>query len=173
MTANLIGRALVCVAAAFVVVVSHAAETDVSAKYLKARLSVSPAVASPGQRVTLTIDVTPGERIHVYAPGQDGYIPISVKVKASTDFTAGPARFPAPRPFYFEPLKETVKIYDRPFRIIQEVTIATSAAIRRRANAKGTVAVAATITYQACDDAVCYKPDTAAIRWTIPLAPAR
>ena len=129
-------------------------------------------MARPGQRVTLALDVTPGANIHVYAPGQEGYIPVALMTSASGEFKASPARYPAPISFYFEPLKETVKIYNRPFRITQSVTLAKTAALQEGAEARGMVLVAATLEYQACDNQICYKPDAVPIRWTIPLAPA-
>ncbi len=48
------------------------AATAVLGKYLSARASASDAIAAPGQRVTLFLDVTPGKNVHVYAPGQPG-----------------------------------------------------------------------------------------------------
>jgi hypothetical protein len=144
---------------------------EVVGKFLKARLSVSDRVAAPGHRVTLFADVTPGRNIHVYAPGQQGYIPIQAKLDQSTDFKAGAARFPASREYFFAPLKERVQVFDRPFRIAQDVTLALTPALRQRASSKETLAVTATLEYQACDDKVCFRPDSIPLKWTIGLTP--
>ena len=132
-------------------------------------LSASDAVAAVGHRVTLSIRVTPGPKMHVYAPGQKDYISIELATTAAPEFKAAPPTYPAPVDFYYAPLRETVKVYDKPFRIAQDVTIASTAELRRRAAAGESLKVAGTLDYQACDDAVCYRPESVKVSWTIPL----
>jgi hypothetical protein len=110
--------------------------TEVAGKHLRVRAGLSDSTAAPGHRVTLMIDVTPGGDIHVYAPGQDGYIAVAVKLDPSPDFRIGEARYPASRDYFFAPLNERVKVYDRPFRILQDVTMALTPALRQRAASK-------------------------------------
>lgn len=145
--------------------------TSVAGKYLAAQLDVSDRLAAPGHRVTLTIDVTPGRNIHVYAPGQQGYIAIEVRLDPSADFKAGAVRFPQSREYFFAPLNERVQVFDRPFRILQDVTLALTPALRRRATAKETLTITGTLEYQACDDKVCFRPDSVPLKWTIGLTP--
>src|SRR4051794_33400380 len=45
--------------------------------HLTIATSAAPERVVPGQKIALTLDVTPKPKIHVYAPGQEGYIPIS------------------------------------------------------------------------------------------------
>jgi DsbC/DsbD-like thiol-disulfide interchange protein len=142
-----------------------------AAKHLTARASVTPRPATPGSRVTLALDVTPGKDIHVYAPEQAGYIPIELTVDGSQDFKSVAPRYPAPRPFFFEPLKETVKVYDRPFRITVLVTLADTPSFRQRASNKDTLNITGTLDYQACDDAVCYRPEQISLLWPVALTP--
>jgi hypothetical protein len=147
------------------------AGTTVTARYLSVRLSASDRIAAPGHRVALFVDVTPGPKIHVYAPGQKGYIPIALTLDPSPDFKAGASRFPPSREYLFAPLKERVQVFDRPFRIAQDVTLALTPALRRRALAKDTLTVTGTLEYQACDDQVCFRPDSVPVRWSIALTP--
>lgn len=135
------------------------------------RLGQSDTVAAPGHRVTLTLDVTPGPKIHVYAPGQAGYIPIDLALTASPDLKIAPPTYPSPRSFFFAPLKETVRVYDRPFRITQDVTLMLTQDLRRRALAKDTLTMLATLNYQACDDQVCFRPDAITAQWALTLTP--
>ena len=111
--------------------------TEVSGRYLTARVSVSDTVAAPGHRVTLFVDVTPGRNVHVYAPGQAGYIPIAVTLDSSPDFKIGASRYPAPADYVFAPLKERVKVFDKPFRILQDVTLSLTPSLRQRASREG------------------------------------
>jgi DsbC/DsbD-like thiol-disulfide interchange protein len=144
---------------------------DVQGKYLTARVSASDTVAAPGHRVILLLDVTPGKNIHVYAPGQAGYIPIALTLDPAVDFKTGASRYPAARDFLFAPLKETVKVFDKPFRLAQEITLALTPALRQRATAKETLTIKGTLDYQACDDKVCFRPDSASLVWNIVLTP--
>lgn len=136
------------------------------------RISVSDATVAPGQRLTLRIDVTPGRGMHVYAPGQQGYIPIALTLAASPDVrVVHPMTYPAAGTYYFAPLKETVKVYEQPFRLTQDVTLALTPALRQRANAGETLRLAGSLEYQACDDKVCYRPETVPVEWTMKLVP--
>jgi DsbC/DsbD-like thiol-disulfide interchange protein len=144
---------------------------DVAGRYLAARVYATNAVAAPGQRFTLIVDVTPGPKMHVYAPGQQGYIPVAVTIAPSADFKLGPVTFPPPKSYFFAPLKETVSVFDRPFRIAQDITLALTPALRKRATARETLSISGTLDYQACDDAVCYRPDSVPLTWTITLTP--
>jgi Thiol:disulfide interchange protein DsbD, N-terminal len=145
-------------------------QSDVKAKYLRVALRLPQKPANPGDRVTLIADITPGASMHVYAPEQSGYIPVALKLVASPDYTGPAAKFPASTNFFYEPLKETVKVYDKPFRIQQDVTIARRPAVLRRAQTGEALTVSGALSYQACDDAVCYRPDSVAVAWTIALA---
>jgi DsbC/DsbD-like thiol-disulfide interchange protein len=148
-----------------------AGATTVLGKYLSARVGGSDQVAAPGQRVTLTVDITPGKNVHVYAPGQHGYIPIALKFESSPDFAIGATTYPAPREYVFAPLKERVQVYDRPFRIQQDVMLALTPQLRQRATAKETLTIAGVLDYQACDDKLCFRPDSVPLRWSIALTP--
>ena len=145
--------------------------SELSTRYLKVRLGPVDKTAAPGERVTLSLDVTPGPKMHVYAPGQAGYITIAVELDASKDFKTAAPRFPASQPFFFAPTNETVKVYNKPFQIAQDVTLAATPALRKRAAAKETITIGGTLKYQACDDLVCYRPDSVPVSWTIGLAP--
>ncbi len=144
---------------------------EVAGRHLRARLSLSNRTAAPGHRVTLIADVTPGPNIHVYAPEQQGYLPIALALAASPDFKAAAPRFPPSREYLFVPLNERVQVFDRPFRILQDVTLALTPSLRQRAVANETVTIAGTLDYQACDDKVCFKPETMPLTWTIGLTP--
>ena len=138
---------------------------------LTATTGVSDASAAPGQRVTLITDVVPKPSMHVYAPGQTGYLPIAVNLDPSADFRAHAMRFPAAGTYFFAPLKETVKVFDKPSRLTQEITLALTPELRKRATAKESLVITGSLNYQACDDKVCYRPETIPLVWTIQLTP--
>jgi peroxiredoxin len=145
--------------------------TPIVAPHLAVRSGASDAMAAPGDRFTLIVDATPGPKIHVYSPDQKNYIPVALKLEASPDWRAHPPRFPPSGTYFFAPLNETVRVYTKPFRITQDVTLALSPDLRKRATAKESVTITGTLQYQACDDAVCYRPESVPLRWVIALAP--
>jgi DsbC/DsbD-like thiol-disulfide interchange protein len=130
-----------------------------STAHLQVKTSASAAAVAAGGTVTLQVDVTPKPKMHVYAPGQDGYIPIQLTLTADPAFTAAKAKYPAGETFVMPALNERQLVYAKPFRITQAVTLAPSAT--------GPVTIKGTLRYQACDDTICYLPKTIPLDWTV------
>ncbi|HJZ76845.1 MAG TPA: protein-disulfide reductase DsbD domain-containing protein [Vicinamibacterales bacterium] len=123
-------------------------------------------VASPtevsgkaGATLALFVDVTPKPGMHVYAPGNADYIPISVKLNPAADFKAGKVAYPKSEVMTLA--DEKVSVFQKPFRLTQDVTLG------KAAKAGSTIAVAGTVQYQACDDRVCYPPESAPVSWAV------
>ena len=112
-----------------------------------------------GAKLALFVDVTPKPGIHVYAPGSKDYIPITVKLNAQPEIKAGKVAYPKSETMTFA--DEKVPVFQKPFRLTQDVTVEKSA------KAGATVTVTGTVSYQACDDRVCYAPETAPVTWTV------
>lgn len=145
--------------------------SEVVGQHIRVRTSATDTIAAPGHRLTLLLDVTPGSKIHVYAPGQTGYIPIALTLDTSPDYKVMTATYPAATTFVFAPLKETVHVFDKPFRLTQDVTLTLTPSLRQRATNKETLTIAGHLEYQACDDKVCFRPETLALQWPIALTP--
>lgn len=123
-------------------------------------------VASPtdvsgkaGAKAVLFVDVTPKPGIHVYAPGNQDYIPITVKLSPQSAVKAGKLAYP--KADIATIADEKVAVFEKPFRLTQEVALDKSAA------PGSTVVVGGTVNYQACDDKVCFPPESAPVSWTI------
>ena len=112
-----------------------------------------------GARLALFVDVTPKAGIHVYAPGSNDYIPITVKLNAQPEIKAGKVAYPKSEMMTFA--DEKVPVFQKPFRLTQDVRLDKSA------KPGSTVTVSGTVNYQACDDRVCYPPESAPVRWTV------
>ncbi|PYR74783.1 MAG: hypothetical protein DMF86_17455 [Acidobacteria bacterium] len=132
---------------------------SIETRHLRVTTSASAAEVVAGGRLSLFVDLAPKPKMHVYAPGQQDYLGVSLTLEKDEAFAAGAAKFPASEKLFFKPLNETQRVYSHPFRITQPVTIA-----RQRG---GTVTVKGTLRYQACDDAVCYLPATVPLTWTV------
>src|SRR5258705_11385398 len=112
-----------------------------------------------GAKLALFVDVTPKPGIHVYAPGSENYIPITVKLNAQPVIKAGKLAYPKSEMMTFA--DEKVPVFQKPFRLTQDVTLDKSL------KPGTTVVVAGTVNYQACDDRVCYAPESAPVTWTV------
>ncbi len=126
-----------------------------------ATILASPAQVSgaAGAKLSLFVDVTPKPGIHVYAPGSNDYIPITVKLTPQAEVKFGKVAYPKSETMTFA--DEKVPVFQKPFRLTQDITLDKSA------KAGSTVTVAGTVNYQACDDRVCYPPESAPVSWTV------
>jgi hypothetical protein len=132
--------------------------------------SSSDTAAAPGTRISLFIDVAPKPKMHVYTPEQKDQTPISLSLGQDDGFKAHAPKFPKSEKYFFEPLGETQLVYSKPFRIVQDVTIALTPAMTVRAREAGaTLRIAGTLRYQACDETVCYLPKELPVTWSIRL----
>jgi hypothetical protein len=119
--------------------------------------------ARPGAKATLFVDVTPNPNIHVYAPGAKDFIPITVKFEnggsAASAVRIGKLTYPKSDVMTFA--DEKVPVFEKPFRLTQEVTLAASL------KPGDAVPIKASVDYQACDDKVCYPPESIPVTWTL------
>jgi DsbC/DsbD-like thiol-disulfide interchange protein len=135
-------------------------------KHLTVTTSASQATVAPGKRLSLAVDVAPKPKMHVYSPGQAGYIGITLTLEDNSGFTAAKAKYPAGEKIYMPLLKETQLVYAKPFRIAQDLVV-------RPSGGAAAVTIKGTLRYQACDDTICYLPTTVPLAWTVKLAPSR
>src|SRR5262245_469764 len=104
----------------------------------------TPVSAAPGEKVTLFVDMTPNKGVHVYAPGAKDYLPVKVTLKPQTDAkAAGKLVYPKSENMFFAPLNETVPVFQKQFRLSQDVTLA------KTVKAGSTVSIDGTLDFQA------------------------
>jgi DsbC/DsbD-like thiol-disulfide interchange protein len=124
-----------------------------------AAIVAAPVEGAVAGKVTLFLDVTPKPGIHVYAPGSKDYIPISVKIDPVAGIKPGKLTYPKSEMMTFG--EEKVPVFQKPFRLTQDIVLDKSAATG------GTVSVAGTVHLQACDDRVCFPPENVPVKWTV------
>jgi DsbC/DsbD-like thiol-disulfide interchange protein len=133
---------------------------------LTVAMAADAAAIVPGRPVTLRLDMVPAPGIHVYAPGNTDYIPVAVTLTPPAGVQTQPALYPRGQDYLFGELKETVKVYSRPFQVRQQIVVSRAAA-----KAAGrSITLVGSVRYQACDDKVCFPPATAPISITLPIA---
>ncbi len=133
-------------------------------------LDVTPSVIRDPQtqRLTLVVDITPKPGMRVYAPGNKDYKPVDLVFDASTGFTASATKYPAAEDFVFAPLHERVKVYTSTFRLTRDLVRVLKTAPAGGADVATSLTVTGRVEYQACDDTVCYLPQTVPITWSLP-----
>lgn len=126
-------------------------------------------VAAAGTHFSIVLDAKPSKGIHVYAPGVTSYTPIGLAVQPTPGLVVRDATFPASEPYVFKPLNERVPVYQRPFRIVQDPMIDPTPQGAAALKDQTALTIQGTLSYQACDAAVCFTPQTVPLTWTIAL----
>ena len=138
------------------------------------KTSLSNSEAATGQRITLLLDFEMEPKMHAYAPGVKGYRPLTFRLDPHPLIEAHEVVHPASKPYRFEPLNETVAVYEGTFRLTQELTVLAPPrpAPGQPAAAPITeVQLTGTLDYQTCSDTLCHAPASAPVRFTIRLKP--
>lgn len=130
--------------------------------HLSFTASLSPDSIKSGGRLSLVVNVTPKKRMHVYAPGTH-YRPVTVTLKKSAWLTPGRTVYPKASIYIFKPLQEQVLVYSDRF------TLTTTVAVGTIPPKLTQVTIAGTLSYQACDDRVCYLPQSVPLEWVLPV----
>ncbi len=144
------------IAAAVLAQLSTAGSRPAHATVAASTVAVSGA---PGAKVSLLVDVTPKAGVHVYAPGSNDYIAVEIKLNPLPAITAAKVAYPKSEIMTFA--DEKVPVFTKPFQLTQEVTLEKSV------KAGDVVVVSGKVTYQACDDRVCYPPESSPVSWAI------
>jgi hypothetical protein len=145
--------------------------TKISAPHMQILSYATDSVAAPGTHFSLVLDVTPEPRIHVYAPGVIGYKPIALTVNPQPGVVVRDTHYPASEIYFFKPLNERVPVFQKPFRITQDVMLDASREGEAVLKDNQSLTISATLNYQACDDKVCFNPQSVPLSWTIGVRP--
>jgi hypothetical protein len=131
----------------------------------------SDAAVAPGNRFALVVDIAPHRGIHVYAPGASGYKVMALAIAPQPFVRALAPTYPASEIYFFKPLNERVPVYQRAFRLVQEVVLEGQPQAQQALRGKESLTLTGTLDYQACDDKLCYNPSSVPLTWTVALRP--
>jgi hypothetical protein len=149
-----------------------AALTTVETPHLKLTYRSADALLSPGDRTTLTIDIDLKPRMHLYAPGVEGYIPVDWAIPESNGGQAHPVTYPPARRLRLPVIDEIVPVYERRLRLLRDFTVGQMNEMKAALSADRMLTVEGVFRYQACDDKECYLPQTIPLKWTFQIEPA-
>ncbi len=146
-------------------------ETAVRTNHLAMRYYSTQDTVRPNLRVTLVADFTLPDKMHVYAPTVRNYIPIRFEIEPSPYFTAHATEYPPSENIYLPAIKETVPVFHGKYQVRQDVTMAPNDALTAVLDGNREIKIRGNFRYQACDDKICYLPQTVPLEWTLQLAP--
>lgn len=144
-----------------------------------AEIALAPLEFDKSGAPILRLTMRPRAGIHIYAPGQRGYYPLSITFAPADGLAAGRLELPTPEPYVFAPTGEKFLVFKDAFSLVQHAhpvgagarsassapaPSAPAPSVRARAN-RPTI-VRATLHYQACDEQVCYRPVALPLAWT-------
>jgi hypothetical protein len=147
------------------------AATQIAAPHVTVTTYLTDQTAAPGTRFSAVLDIAPEKNVHVYAPGVSGYKAIAVAIAPRPGLVVRAAQFPAPDDYFFKPLNEHVPVFQKRFRLVQDLEIDPAPQAASSLQGQTSMTITGTLDYQACDDKVCFTPQTVPLSWTIALKP--
>ena len=133
--------------------VSGGRRVEVQTDHLKLTAYPSENSVRGGNRITLVIDVELPEKMHLYAPGVEGYKAAVFSIDENPLLRPHGAEFPEAEILHLPAINERVPVFEHEVRITQDVTVSP--------RARGPqLIVSGSFEYQACDDKICYLPTT-------------
>jgi peroxiredoxin len=128
---------------------------------------VSDEIVAPGTLFSVAFDVKPNAGIHLYAPGAKDYKIINFRMDANPILATRALQYPPSEIYYFKPLDERVPVFQKPFRLVQSMAVSTSPDARSALKGVDTVTISGSLEYQACDDRLCFTPQSIPVSYTV------
>jgi len=135
--------------------------------HLEITTYVSDQVIAPGTLFSIVADITPRSGMHVYAPGKHNYKVVALRLDAQPLLVVRPLRYPASEIYLFKPLNEGVEVFQKPFRLVQDVALDGSAEARKALASVETFSITGALEYQACSDRVCFISKSVPVTYTV------
>jgi hypothetical protein len=146
--------------------------STVEAPHLKVSARQSDRAAIPGARVTVIIEVELPPDVHVYAPGTQGYKPISLAMDPVPALEFRPPVYPKAEVLYLPAIQERVPVFEGSFRISQDVKVSSAAGFSGSLGTDGkNLTISGRLNYQACDSKTCFLPTSVTVEWQLRILP--
>lgn len=137
--------------------------------HLTMTASLSDVVAAPGERLSVTVDVTPKPGMHLYAPGKHSYQVVQLTLDPQPWLRPQTTVYPASEIYHFKPLDERVEVFMKPFRLRRDVTLLATPEAQKLLGTLSSVTITGAFEYQACDDQLCFNPTRVPISFAVSL----
>jgi len=150
----------------------HVESVAMDHEHLQIRSGASDATVFPGSQFTLFVDVIPLPGVHIYGqeiPG--GYQGLEVTIEQLPYLTVLASRYPEASPLTLAWTDEELTGYTNPLRVTIDVALGTRQELAAVLEAGGGVTITGTVKLQACDDRICWAPDSIPTEWHVDLRP--
>jgi len=141
--------------------------TRVSSPQIEVTAYATDATVAAGTHFSVVLDVRPARGVHVYAPGVTGYKPIALTMQPQAGLLVREIQYPKPELYDFKPLNERIQVYQRPFRVVQDLALDASPQGQAALKDVTSLTFKGVLDYQACDDRVCFAPQSVPLTWTV------
>lgn len=143
----------------------------IETSYLTGAVYPSDLAVTAGNHFAIVARLAPKPGIHVYAPGNTGYKAVALRIAPMPGVSLPPMQFPQAETWFFAPLKETVKVFQQPFTLVQEVIVGNTKEIQAAMRSGEGLTLTGELEFQACDDKECFRPVSIPLSWKIGLRP--
>ena len=128
-------------------------------------------IVTPGSRFSAVVEIEPHPGIHVYAPEVEGYRPLKLAIQSRPGLLIRSAHYPRSELYFFPALEENVPVYQLPFRIVQDLMMDRSSKGQAAFKEQSDVRIIGVLEYQACDDKICFRPQSVPLSWDVKFRP--
>ena len=143
-----------------------AARNSARTSHLRVTSWASDESVRGGNRLALGLDIELNDRMHVYAPSVEGYIPISWSMDDASGLQVFEPEYPEAEILHLPAIEERVPVYEGSFRAVRDVMLGQARELGDSLR-DGAVTIRGSLRYQACDDKVCYLPVTVPLEWKL------
>lgn len=125
----------------------------------------------PGNVFTLFVDVHPKPGVHVYALGSREYQGLQVTLEENPYVKIRAIQYAPSETLALPLLGEALPVHSRPVRVSIDAALVSRLDLAPLIESGGPIEVRGTISLQACDERVCWPPQTFPLEWNFPLTP--
>jgi hypothetical protein len=135
--------------------------------------TVAPqSVLNPGNRVTLFVEVQPARGVHVYGPDvMGGYQGLTLNIARQPYLTVYPPVYPPAHALDLPWTAEMLTGYAEPVRVSVDVALGTRQELAALLETGSGPTIQGTLDAQACDESICWPPQTIRLAWRFELVP--
>ncbi len=141
-------------------------------EHVTVRTAATQTAVHPGNRFTLYVNLLPRVGVHLYGPEvQGGYQGLTVTIEPQPHLTVYRPEYPETRRLALPWTDEALTGYTEPVRVAIDVALGSRQELAPLHEAGQGVPISGTVNLQACDDRVCWAPETIRVQWHFDLIP--
>lgn len=142
-------------------------------EHLRVRTAMSDEIVSPGNRFTLFVDVDPLPGVHAYGPDVGGgYQGLVLAIAPPAHVLSHAPVYPPAARLHLPWTHEVLTGYTHPIRVSVDISLGTRIELAPMIEAGQGLRIPGELRLQACDNRLCWAPETIALAWHVGLRAA-